>query len=174
MLISEKLESALNAQVGREMGASLQYLAIAAYFDRMSLKQLAAFFYRQSDEEREHAMKFFRFIIEAGGTARLPEIKAPRGEFHSARECAQLSLDWEREVTNQIYALVDCAKGDNNYIALRFLDWFVTEQLEEVSLMDGLLSIIQRAGEDNLLQVEEYLSRESLVPTEVAGKHGKH
>lgn len=164
MLISDKLEEALNRQVGREMGASLQYLAIAAYFDRQSLKQLARFFYRQSDEEREHAMKFLHFIIEAGGTVRLPEIAAPRGEFHTAAECAQLSLDWEREVTNQIYELVDCAKDDRNYIALRFLDWFVSEQLEEVSLMDGLLSIIKRAGEDNLLQVEDYLARENLVP----------
>ena len=155
MLISEKLEGALNAQVGREMGASLQYLAIATWFDRQSLAQLAAFFYRQSDEEREHAMKFVHFIIEAGGTVRLPEIQSPRGEFQTAAECAQLSLDWEREVTQQIYELVDCAKGDKNYIALRFLDWFVTEQLEEVSLMDRLLSIIQRAGEENLLQVED-------------------
>ena len=164
MLISEKLEGALNAQVGREMGASLQYLAIAAWFDRQSLQRLASFFYRQSDEEREHAMKFLHFIIEAGGTVRLPEIKAPRGEFHTAAECAQLSLDWEREVTSQIYDLVDCAKADKNYIALRFLDWFVTEQLEEVSLMDRVLSIIQRAGEENLLQVEDYLARETLVP----------
>ena len=164
MLISSKLESALNAQVGREMAASLQYLAMAAHFDRLTLKQLASFFYRQSEEEREHALKFLHFIIEAGGTVRLPQIAAPRAEFHTAEECAQLSLDWEREVTNQIYELVDCAKEDRNYIALRFLDWFVTEQLEEVSLMDGLLSIIKRAGEDNLLQVEDYLARENLVP----------
>ena len=170
MLISEKLEEAVNRQIGREMGASLQYLAIAAHFDRNSLKQLARFFYRQSDEEREHAMKFLHFVIDAGGEVRLPEIPAPRAEFGSARECAQLSLDWETEVTKQIYDLVDCAHGDKNYIALRFLDWFVTEQLEEVSLMDGLTQIIERAGDENLLQVEDYLSRESLVPKEGGGQ----
>ena len=169
MLISERLEEALNRQVGREMGASLQYLAIAAYFDRLSLKQLARFFYRQSDEERTHAMKFLHFIIEAGGTVSLPEIAAPRGEFNTARECAELSLHWERQVTQQIYELVDTAHGDKNYIALRFLDWFVTEQLEEVSLMDGLLQIIERAGEENLLQVEDYMARENLVPAETGG-----
>jgi bacterioferritin B len=164
MLISKKLEEALNRQVGREMGASMQYLAIAAYFDRLALKQLARFFYRQADEERVHSLKFLHFIIEAGGTVTVPAIAAPKGEFHTAQECAQLSLDWEREVTQQIYELVDCAHEDRNYIALRFLDWFVTEQLEEVSLMDNLVSIIARAGEENLLQVEDYLSRESLVP----------
>jgi bacterioferritin B len=172
MLISDQLEEALNRQVGREMGASLQYLAIAAWFDRQSLKQLARFFYRQSDEERTHAMKFLHFIIEAGGTVKLPEITAPRGEFATARECAQLSLDWEQQVTRQIYELVDCAHGDKNYIALRFLDWFVTEQLEEVSLMDGLLQIIDRAGDDRLLQVEDYLARENLVPKPGAGGAG--
>jgi ferritin len=72
-------------------------------------------------------------------------------------------------VTQQIYELVDTAHGDKNYIALRFLDWFVTEQLEEVSLMDGLLQIIERAGEENLLQVEDYMARENLVPTEAGG-----
>jgi bacterioferritin B len=166
MLISEKLESALNRQVGREMGASMQYLAIGAHFDRQSLKQLARFFYRQADEERAHALKFLHFIIDAGGTVTLPAIAAPKAEFESAKECAQLSLDWEQEVTRQIYELVDYAQGDRNYIALRFLDWFVTEQLEEVSLMDGLTQIIVRAGEGNLLQVEDYLSRENLVAAE--------
>ena len=169
MLISGKLEEALNRQVGREMGASLQYLAIAAHFDRQSLKQLARFFYRQSDEEREHAMKFLRFVIDAGGSVRLPDIPAPRAEFGSASECAKLSLDWEAEVTKQIYDLVDCAHQDKNYIALRFLDWFVTEQLEEVRLMDELLSIIERAGEDHLLLVEDYLAREDLVPKTAGG-----
>jgi len=159
MLISDKLETALNRQVGREMGASMQYLAIAGWFDRQSLKQLARFFYRQSDEERTHALKFFHFVIEAGGTVRLPEIAAPKGDFGKAVECAELSLHWEQEVTKQIYELVDYAQGDKNYIALRFLDWFVTEQLEEVSSMAQLLSIVQRAGDDNLLFVENYLVR---------------
>lgn len=169
MLISTKLEEALNRQVGREMGASMQYLAIAAYFDREALKQLGRFFYRQADEERVHALKFLHFIIEAGGTVTVPAIPAPKAKFGSAKDCAELSRDWEREVTQQIYELVDRAKEDNNYIALRFLDWFVTEQLEEVNLMENLLAIIERAGEDSLLQVEDYLARESLVPAAEAG-----
>ena len=97
-------------------------------------------------------------------------IAAPKGDFATAKECAELSLKWENEVTKQIYELVDTAHGDKNYIALRFLDWFVTEQLEEVSLMDGLTQIIDRAGDENLLQVEDYLSRESLVPKESGGE----
>ena len=161
MLATQKLIDALNAQVGREMGASMQYLAIAAWFAEQDLKQLARFFYRQADEERGHAMKFFHFIIEAGGKVVMPEIKAPQSEFGTAEECAQLSLRWEEEVTQQIYDLVELGKSDRNYIALRFLDWFVTEQLEEVSTMTSLLNIIRRAGEERLLLVEDYLARET-------------
>jgi bacterioferritin B len=160
MLASQKLIDALNAQVGREMGASMQYLAIAAYFDRQTLNELARFFFRQSDEERDHALRFLRFILEAGGEVRLPSIEAPRSKLGSAEECVRLSLEWEKEVTDQIYELVELAKKERNYIALRFLDWFVSEQLEEVSTMDSLLAVVQRAGEDRLLLVEDYLSRE--------------
>jgi ferritin len=159
MLASEQLIEALNQQVGRELGASMQYLAIAAWFESEDLNQLAQFFYTQADEEREHAMKFFHFILEAGGRPHIPDIRAPKGDFASATECAELSLRWEEEVTQQIYDLVERAQSDKNYIALRFLDWFVTEQLEEVSTMSSLLSVIERAG-DQLLLVEDYLARE--------------
>jgi bacterioferritin B len=160
MLASQKLIEAMNTQVGREMGASMQYLAIAAYFEGQTLNELSRYFYRQADEEREHALKFLRFILEVGGKVEIPSIAAPRSDLSSAEQCAELSLKWEKEVTDQIYELVEMAKQDRNYIALRFLDWFVTEQLEEVSSMDSLLAVIRRAGEDRLLMVEDYLSRE--------------
>lgn len=161
---SEELFSALNQQVGNEMGASMQYISIAAYFDQEGLGGLARFFYRQSEEEREHAMKFVSFVVDAGGPLRIPEIAAPRSEFDSARDAVQAALDWEKEVTRQIYALVDIGKADSNYIAIRFLDWFVDEQFEEVTTMEELLQVVERAGEDNLLAVEEYLSREGMLP----------
>jgi ferritin len=82
-----------------------------------------------------------------------------------------MSLEWERTVTEQIYGLVEVAKSENNYIALRFLDWFVSEQLEEITLMDQLLSLVERAG-DNLLFVDDYLSRNPLVATEDEGGEG--
>lgn len=159
MLATQRLIDAFNEQVGRELGASMQYLAIAAYFDSEDLNQLSNFFFKQADEEREHAMKFFHFILEAGGRVKLPEIPAPQSEFSSVRECAELSLEWEEEVTEQINRLVEMARADDNYAAENFLDWFVTEQVEEVNTMSRLLSVIERAG-DQLLLVEEYLDRE--------------
>jgi ferritin len=165
MLIKPKLETAINEQVGREFGASLQYVNIATYFDGEDLPQLAAFFYNQADEERLHAMKFAHYLVDAGGQVRIPAVEAPQNEFKNAEEAVRLSLDWELEVTNQINLLMDMAIKQNDHIAQEFLRWFVNEQLEEVSTMQTLLRTVQRAG-DNLLLVEDFLVRNPLpAPT---------
>ncbi|MDH3744123.1 MAG: ferritin [Acidobacteriota bacterium] len=164
MLASDELINALNQQVGNEMGASMQYIQIASHFDRQSLTGLSRFFYAQSEEEREHAMKFVRFIVDADGALAIPEVPAPTPRFSSAREAVQAALDWEKEVTQQIYDLVGIARKENNLIAQRFLDWFVDEQFEEVTTMSEMLDVVERAGEDNLLAVEEFLAREGKAP----------
>jgi ferritin len=84
-------------------------------------------------------------------------IAAPQPIFQNAEEAIQLSLDQEVSVTHQINALVELARSENDYITINFLQWFLAEQLEEVSSMDNLLKIVQRA--DNILRVEEYLAR---------------
>jgi ferritin len=161
MLISKKINDAINQQIGNEFGASLQYVAIAAHFDEEALPQLAAHFYQQAEEERDHAMRFVKFLVDTDGEVVIPAVKAPKGKFASAEEAVKLSLDWEVEVTDQIHKLVDLAKKEVNYTTDNFLQWFVKEQLEEVSSMDNLLKVIRRAGQDGLLRVEEYLARKS-------------
>ena len=89
MLISKELEAGMNEQIGSEFGASLQYVNIATYFDADSLPQLAAFFYRQADEEKMHAMKFAHYIVEAGGQVRIPDVEGPKYDFASAKEAVQ-------------------------------------------------------------------------------------
>lgn len=162
-LAGGKLLAAINQQVGNEMHASLQYIAIASHFAAENLPRLAAFFYRQADEERDHALKFVHFVVDVGGRLTIPAIGAPRAEFASAAQAVALALEWERTVTEQIYRLVDIAREDRNYIAQRFLDWFVTEQLEEIKTMSSLLSLVERAGEKNLLFVEDYLGENPIV-----------
>jgi ferritin len=159
MLISDNLARAMNEQVGRELGASNQYVNIAAYFDSESLPELASFFYRQADEERMHAMKFVHYIVEAGGRVTIPQIDKPIDVISSAEDAVKLSLEWELEVTNQINELMNLAIEERDHIAQEFLRWFLNEQLEEVSTMDELLTVIHRAGEAGLLFVEEYLVR---------------
>jgi ferritin len=158
MLISETLNKAMNAQIGSELGASNQYLMIASYFDKEALPELASFFFRQSDEERMHAMKFVRYILDAGGVVAIPTINAPPEELDSAETCVKMALDWEMEVTKQINNLMSMAVKENDFIAQQFLHWFVEEQLEEVSTMDELLTVVRRSGE-NLQFVEEYIAR---------------
>jgi len=162
MLLSKELENAINQQVGAEFAASLQYVSIAAYFDGDDLPQLAAFFYRQAEEEKEHAMKFVHYVVEAGGQVRIPSIAETKYDFQTAEECAELALEWETDVTRMINNLMDIAVNNKDYISQDFLRWFVAEQLEEISTMGTLLNTIRRAG-SNLLWVESYLARNPIV-----------
>lgn len=159
MLISEKLNAAINTQIGFELGNSNQYLSIASYFEGESLFGLAKLYFKQADEEREHAMKFLKFVLDAGGTVGIPPIPAPRSQFVSAEDAAQLALDSEIRTTQQIYDLVELATREKNYITLNFLQWFVNEQLEEVSSAQSRLAVIKRSGA-SVLMVEAYLAHQ--------------
>ncbi|MBI4327247.1 MAG: ferritin [Chloroflexi bacterium] len=158
MLISKKMNAALNEQIGHEFHASLQYVSIASHFAADGLPALAAHFYRQAEEERDHAMRFVKYIVDAGGGLEIPAIPAPKGAFENAEEAVQLSLDREKAVTQQINQLYELAIKESDHITRTFLAWFLTEQLEEVSSMDNLLKMVQRAGEANMLYVEARLS----------------
>ena len=133
MLISERLNAAINDQIGHELGNSNQYVAIAAYFEGECLFGLAKIFYKQAEEEREHAMKFVKFVLDAGGKVAIPAVPAPRNEFRSAEDAAQLASTRRSARPSRSTTLVELASAEKNYIATNFLQWFVSEQLEEVS-----------------------------------------
>jgi ferritin len=158
MLVSQKVIESINQQIGNEFGASLQYVAISNYFSDEGLLELAKFFSQQANEERDHALRFNKFVLESGGHVVIPAIPAPRCEFKTTLEALTLSLDWEHEVTRQINAIYALAAKENDYVTQNFLSWFLNEQLEEVSTMDTLVKVAKRAG-DNLLFLEEYVAR---------------
>lgn len=158
MQISAAVAELMNAQIGHELGASNQYLQIATFFEARALRKLAEFFYKQSEEEREHALKFVRFLTETGAEVRIPAVSASRYEIDSAEQAFQMSLDWEKEVTRQIYTILETAIREKDFASQQFLQWFVEEQVEEVSSMENMLLVVQQAGEKNLLMVEAYLS----------------
>lgn len=158
MLISESMNKQMNEQIGHEFGASMQYVNIAAYFDDAGLPALRDLFFKQADEEREHAMKFVNYLLDAGASVQIPAIPAPRHNFASAAEAVSLALGWEHTVTKQITALLDRASSEKDYLSHDFLEWFVREQLEEVSSMDMLLKMVQRSGESGLMLVENALA----------------
>jgi ferritin len=157
MMISRELARAFNEQIGHEFGASLQYVAIASYFDAAHLLLLAKLFQDQAEEETEHAMKFVKYMVDTGGELQIPAIPAPKHNFSSAEDAVSAALSWEKEVTAQINNLMKIAVSENDYLGQTFLQWFVTEQLEEVTKMEQILDVVRRAGERNLLMVEAYL-----------------
>ena len=158
MTINKAMIEPFNAQIKSEFGASAQYIAIAAYFDDLSLIELARFFYRQSEEERMHAMKFVHFMLETGVKPTIPGIPELKNDFDSPSEAVQFALNQENKVTDQINNLVSLSITHADHVSHNFLQWFVTEQVEEIDTMSTLLQTIRLAG-DNLLLVEEFIRR---------------
>jgi ferritin len=156
-----RFPDAVNEQVGHEFAASQQYVAIAVYYDAQTLPLLAAHFYRQAVEERNHAMMLVQFLLDADHEVRIPGVEAPKTAFADAVEPVALALEQEKRVTEQISALTALAREENDLVGEQFLHWFLQEQREEVSSMSDLLSVVRRAS-DNLLLVEEFLARQQV------------
>jgi bacterioferritin B len=152
---------ALNGQVANEFAAHQQYVAIAVYFDAETLPRLAAFFYRQAVEERNHAMMITQYLLDADLDVETPGVEAPEIGFSDIVAPIELALAQEKRVTEQISALAARARDEGDYQGEQFMQWFIKEQVEEVSTMSDLLKVVERARENPLL-VEEYLARESL------------
>ena len=154
-----RFTDALNGQVANEFGASQQYVAIATWYDSETLPQLAAFFYRQAVEERNHAMMLVQYLLDAGAGVVIPGITAPKTSFSDPVEPVALALAQERTVTDQISRLVGIAREDGDLIAEQYLQWFLKEQLEEMSSMSALLRTVERANAVNILLAEDHLAR---------------
>jgi ferritin len=150
----------LNEQVGHEFGASQQYVAIAVYYDAQTLPQLAAHFYRQAVEERNHAMMMVQYLLDADEAVAIPGVEAPQTEFADVVAPVALALEQEKRVTTQIADLVKLAREEGELVGEQFLHWFLQEQREEVSSMSALLNVMERSR-DNVMLVEDYLARES-------------
>ena len=156
-----RFPEALNEQVGYEFAASQQYIAIAVYYDEQTLPRLAAHFYRQAVEERNHAMMMVRYLLDANEEVRIPDIEAKQTRFEDVVAPVRMALEQEKRVTDEINALFRLARDNGDFQAEQFMQWFVKEQVEEVSTMTDLLSVVERSA-DNALLVEEYLAREGL------------
>jgi ferritin len=151
----------LRAQIGNEFSASQQYIALAVWFDNEDLPRLASHFYKQALEERNHAMMIVKFLMDNDIAVAVPGVETPINEFKSPRELVALALSQEQQVTDQIIALAKAAREESDYIGEQFMQWFLKEQVEEVSSMKTLLTIMDRA-DGNMFYVETFLTRESV------------
>ena len=155
-----RFTDALNEQIAYEFGASQQYIAIAVHYDAQTLPQLAAHFYRQALEERNHAMMMVQYLLDADEQVVIPAVEAPQVRFEDLVAPVQLALDQERRVTGQIQQLALTAREDGDLVAEQFMHWFLQEQREEVSSMSSLLDVVSRS-KDNVMHVEDFLAREA-------------
>ena len=155
-----RFADALNEQIAYEFAASQQYVAIAVHYDAQTLPQLAAHFYRQAVEERNHAMMMVQYLLDADETVVVPAVEAPTTSFADVVEPVRLALDQEKRVTGQIQQLALTAREEGDLVAEQFMHWFLQEQREEVSSMSALLDVVERS-KDTVMHVEDFLARES-------------
>ena len=155
-----RFTDALNEQIAYEFGASQQYIAIAVHYDAQTLPQLAAHFYRQAVEERNHALMMVQYLLDADEEVRIPAVEGPQASFPDMVAPVQLALDQERRVTGQIQQLAVTAREEGDLVAEQFMHWFLQEQREEVSSMSSLLDVVTRS-KDNVMHVEDFLARET-------------
>jgi ferritin len=163
-----RFSEGLNEQIGSEFAASQQYIAVAVHYDSQTLPRLAAHFYRQAVEERNHAMMIVQYLLDSGLPVAIPGVATPQDTFADDRAPALLALEQERAVTEQIARLVQTARDENDHVGEHFLGWFLDEQREEVASASALLAVIDRATTSNMLLVEDYLARSAPTASEPA------
>jgi ferritin len=130
-MISKTMQDAINDQINKEMFSSYLYLSMAAYFEEKNLSGFAHWMRLQTNEENEHAMKFFDYLVERGGRVNLGAFAAPKSELASSLEAFQQALEHEEMISASINKLYELALKENDYATQIFLQWFISEQVEE-------------------------------------------
>lgn len=136
----------LNGQIKMEAHASAAYLAMASWCEQNGFFTSAKFFFKQSEEEREHMMKIFHFLVDTGGSPISPAVAAVNHEFSSIQDVFESALDHEVKVTESIKNIVKSARKSLDITTERFLDWFILEQVEEENTIRDILDMIAITG----------------------------
>lgn len=144
MFISKSMQDAINGQIQKELYSSYLYLAMAAKFEADGLSGFAAWMRKQADEEREHAMKFFDYVIDRGGKVTLQAIDAPPAEWGSPMEVFTEVLKHEQKVTSLIHGLFAKAVEEKDYASQVMLHWFIDEQVEEEKNAAAIVDSLKR------------------------------
>ncbi|QOW60815.1 ferritin [Treponema pedis] len=138
-MLSEKLTKALNGQINKEMASAYLYLGMATHFEAEGLLGFSAWMHKQVKEEMDHAMKIYKFIFETGGKPELEKLEAPKTEYGKPEDVIKQVLEHEKSVTESVNALYALASAENDYKTQVFLQWFITEQVEEEANVQSVL-----------------------------------
>ncbi len=155
---AERFVEQLNSQIGNEFAAHQQYISCAAYYDALTMPQMAAFFYTQALEERGHAMMMVQYLIDQDARVVIPGVEAPIVDFEDLVAPVALALGQEKRVTAQINELTRIAREESDFASDQFMQWFIKEQVEEVATMSDLLAVVKRSKD--IEAIEDYLQRE--------------
>ena len=147
-MLSERMQSVLNKQIRIEAESSQIYLAMASWAENQGLEGVSEFMYAQSDEERMHMLKLFKYINECGGHAKVTDLSAPDVEFGSIKEMFETLFDHEIYVSKTINELVHISLEEKDYATHNFLQWYVAEQIEEEAQAKTILDKINLIGDD--------------------------
>jgi ferritin len=160
-MIGKSMQDAMNEQINKEFFSSYLYLSMAAYFEDKNLMGFAHWMRLQADEEREHAMKFYNFILDAGGRVYLKALDAPETDWKSNLEVVEQVAEHEAKVTASIHSLYELALKEKDYAAQVMLQWFITEQVEEEKNAAELLAKLRLIEERGtaVLMLDHRLSK---------------
>ncbi len=162
-MINNTMEQALNSQINEEMLSSYLYLAMAAYFNSIDLPGFATWMKVQAKEENGHAMKIFDFVHERSGRVQLTQIAQPPRDWPSALAAFEAALAHERHISAKIAELVDLARAEGDKASEAFLQWFVTEQVEEEAHAEAIVKKLRMVGDSpqGLLMLDHALGQRS-------------
>jgi ferritin len=162
-MLTEKMQKALNGQLNAELYSSYLYLSMHAYFKAVNLDGFATWMYYQAQEELEHSMKFYDFVIQRGGKVVLAQIEAPPSEWDSPLAVFEATLAHEQKVTGLINDLVEIALEEHDHATNIFLQWFVSEQVEEEESVSGVLEQLKLMGDakGGLFMIDRELAKRS-------------
>ena len=166
-MISTKMQKVLNDQINEEMFSSYLYLSMAAHFEAKNLKGFGNWFRIQSQEETTHAMKFYNFVLQKGGKVTLKQITAPKTEWKTISEAFADTLKHEQKITGLINKLVEVAMVEKDYATNTFLQWFVTEQVEEEANVEDLIQKLEMIGDNKsgLYMLDNELGQRTFTAT---------
>lgn len=165
-MLSEKMQEALNDQLDAELYSAYLYLSMSAYFESLNLGGFANWMKVQAQEETVHAMKFHAYTNERGGRVKLGAVEAPPWEWDSPLAVFEAAYQHEQKVTGLINDLVKIAKGENDHATEIFLQWFVTEQVEEEDSVSKVVSMLELIGDSGhgLLMADRELGQRIAGP----------
>ncbi|PLY03958.1 MAG: ferritin [Desulfuromonas sp.] len=165
-MLNEKLVAAINDQIQFEYYSAFVYKAMQAYFEDEDLPGMANWMNIQFQEEMAHAEKMFNFVCDAGARVELKALDAPNNEYSSPLEVFEESLSHERQVTARINNLMDLAQQEKNHAAQIFLQWFVTEQVEEEASVNLIITKLKRIKDDGrgLMMIDQELASRTFTP----------